>query len=167
MKKYFSFAIASLLMAAPMFLSSCGDDNVLIPDDNQEQVITVWIEPNHEKTSTPDDVKAYMASSMKNHHLVNETHSVENVQLAYSTSDINVGVLYSFSTVSGSLYSIIDTELTINSHVVIDYLQKHYSLVSSNKASLQYCFTTQDKSMVITTVKVSETCFNINYSFVY
>ena len=104
---------------------------------------------------------------MKNHHLVNETQSAENVQLAYSTSDINVGVLYSFSTVSGSLYSVIDTELTINSPVVIDYLLKHYSLVSSNEASLQYCFTTQDKSMVITTVKVSGTCFNINYSFVY
>lgn len=167
MKKYFSFAIASLLMAAPMFLSSCGDDNVLIPDDNQEQVISVWIEPYHEKNSTPDDVEAYMAYSMKNHHLVKETHSAENVQLYYSTRDINVGVLYSFSTVSGTLYSVIDTELTINSQVVIDYLQQHYSLVSSNKASLQYCFTTQDKSMVITTVKVSETCFNINYSFVY
>lgn len=167
MKKYFSFAIASLLMAAPMFLCSCGDDDDLIPDDNQEQVMTEWIEPYHEKNSTPDDVKAYMASSMKNHHLVNETHSAENVQLAYSTSDINVGVLYSFSTVSGTLYSVIDTELTINSPVVIDYLQKHYSLVSSNEASLQYCFTTQDKSMVITTVKVSETCFNVNYTFVY
>ena len=167
MKKYFSFAIASLLMAAPMFLSSCGDDDDLIPDDNQEEVMTEWIEPYHEKNSTPDGVKAYMASSMKNHHLVNETHSTENVQLAYSTRDINVGVLYSFSTVSGSLYSVIDTELTINSPVVIDYLLKHYSLVSSNEASLQYCFTTQDKSMVITTVKVSETCFNINYSFVY
>lgn len=167
MKKYFSFAIASLLMAAPMFLCSCGDDDDLIPDDNQEQVMTEWFEPYHEKNSTPDEVKAYMASSMKNHHLVNETHSTENVQLAYSTRDINVGVLYSFSTVSGSLYSVIDTELTINSPVVIDYLQKHYSLVSSNKASLQYCFTTQDKSMVITTVKVSETCFNVNYTFVY
>ena len=100
------------------------------------------------------------------HHLVNETHSTENVQLAYSTRDINVGVLYSFSTVSGTLYSVIDTELTVNSPVVIDCLLKHYSLVSSNKASLQYCFTTQDKSMVITTVKISETCFNVNYSFV-
>lgn len=96
-------AIASLLMAASMFLCSWGDDDDLIPDDNQEQVMTEWIEPCHEKNSTPDDVKAYMASSMKNHHLVNETHSTENVQLAYSTKDINVGVLYSFSTVSGSL----------------------------------------------------------------
>ena len=167
MKKYFSFAIASLLMAAPMFLSSCGDDDDLFPDDVQDEVMTEWIEPYHEKNSTLDDVKAYMASSMKNHHLVKETHSAENVQLAYSTSDMNVGVLYSFSTVSGTLYSVIDTELTVNSPVVIDYLLKHYSLVSSNKASLQYCFTTQDKSMVITTVKISETCFNVNYSFVY
>lgn len=34
MKKYFSIAIASLLMAASMFLSSCGDDDDFIPDDN-------------------------------------------------------------------------------------------------------------------------------------
>ena len=167
MKKYFSIAIASLLVAAPLFLISCGDDDDLILDNNQEQVVTEWIEPYHEKNSTPDDVKAYMASFMKNHHLVSETHSAENVQLAYSTGNINVGVLYSFSTVTDSLYSVIDTELTVNSSVVIKYLQEHYSLVTSDKASLLYCFTTQDKSMIITTVKVSETCFNVNYSFVY
>ena len=72
MKKYFSIAILTVMMAAPMFLTSCGEDD-LIPDDNQEQVMTEWIEPYHEKNSTPDEVKAYMASSMKNHHLVNET----------------------------------------------------------------------------------------------
>lgn len=167
MKKYFSFAIASMLMAAPLLFCSCGNDDDIIPDENQEQVITEWIEPYHVKNSMIDDVKAYMASSMKKHHLVNETSSSEIVQLSYSTGNANVGILYSFSKVSGNLYSVIDTELTVNSPVIIEHLQKHYSLVSSDKASLQYCFTTQDRSIVITTVKVSESCFDINYTFVY
>ena len=46
MKKYFSFVIASLLMATPMFLSSCGDDDDHIPDDNQEQVMTEYNVPD-------------------------------------------------------------------------------------------------------------------------
>ena len=82
-------------------------------------------------------------------------------------SNPNVGVLYSFSNVTGQLYSIIDTELASNSTVIINFLRDHYDLVSSDKASLQYCFATPDKSMVITTVKVSDSCFNINYTFVY
>ena len=39
MKKYFSFAIASLLMAAPMFLSSCGDDDDLFPGTGYDRVV--------------------------------------------------------------------------------------------------------------------------------
>ena len=35
-----------------------------------------------------------------------------------------------------------------------------------NEARLQYTFTNQDKSMVITTVRVSDICFNIDYSFI-
>ena len=154
------------MMAAPMFLSSCGEDD-LIPDDNQEQVMMEWTEPFHTKESSVDDVKAFMASSMKSYRLLSETSTVQNVQLAYTTSNPNVGVLYSFSTLTGQLYSIIDTELTVNSPVVLSFLQNHYSVISSNKPSLQYCFTTPDRSMVITTVKVSDTCFNINYTFVY
>ena len=69
--------------------------------------------------------------------------------------------------ITGQLYSVIDTEQTINSKVIINFLRDHYDLVSSDKVSLQYCFATPDKSMVITTVKVSDSCFNINYTFVY
>ena len=166
MKKYFSIAIFSIMMAALTFLSSCGEDD-LNPDDNQEQVMMEWTEPFHTKNSSVEDVKAYMASSMKSYRLVAETSTTENTQLAYSTSNPNVGVLYSFSNVTGQLYSIIDTELASNSTVIINFLRDHYDLVSSDKASLQYCFATPDKSMVITTVKVSDSCFNINYTFVY
>ena len=166
MKKYFSFAIITVMMAAPMFLSSCGEDD-LIPDDNQEQVMMEWTDPFHAKNSSIEEVKAFMASSMKSYRLVDETSTAENIQLSYSTSNPNVGVLYSFSNVTGQLYSVIDTELASNSTVIINFLRDHYDLVSSDKASLQYCFASPDKSMVITTVKVSDVCFNINYTFVY
>ena len=164
MKKFFSLAIISMLMA-PLFLSSCSNDD-LLPED-KEQVMTEWIEPCHVKDASVDEVKSYMATSMKSHRLVSENTTADNIQLAYATSNANVGVLYSFSKLTGLLYSVIDTELLANSSVVIDRLQDNYTLVSSDKASLQYLFTTPDKSMVITTVKVSECCFNINYSFVY
>ncbi|MCW4074151.1 hypothetical protein [Segatella copri] len=42
-----------------------------------------------------------------------------------------------------------------------------YYFVSADEASLQYCFTNQEKSMVITTMKVSDSYFNVNYSLVY
>ena len=164
MKKFFSLAIISMLMA-PVLLCSCSDDDI-VPED-QEQVMTEWIEPYHVKDASVDEVKSYMASSMKNHRLIAESTTAENIQLAYATSNTNVGVLYSFSKLTGSLYSVIDTELTTNSTVIINFLRDHYNLVSSDKSSLQYCFATQDKSMVITTVKVSDSCFNINYTFVY
>ena len=164
MKKILSLAIVSMLMA-PVFLSSCSNDDVL-PDD-QEQVMTEWIEPFHVKDASVEDVKSYMASTMKSHRLVAENTTADNIQLVYATSNTNVGVLYSFSKLTGTLYSVIDTELTANSALIINRLIENYMLVSSDKASLQYLFTTPDKSMVISTVKVSETCFNINYSIVY
>lgn len=166
MKKYFSFAIITVMMVIPMFLSSCGEDD-LIPDDNQEQVMMEWTEPFHAKNSSIEEVKAFMASSMKSYRLVAETSTGENIQLSYSTSNPNVGVLYSFSKVTGQLYSVIDTELTANSSMIINFLRDHYDVVSSNNASLQYCFATPDMSMVITTVKVADNYFNINYTFVY
>ena len=166
MKKYFSIAIFTIMMTALTFLSSCGEDD-LIPDDNQEQVMMEWTEPFHAKNASIEEVKAFMASSMKSYRLVAETSTAENIQLSYSTSNPNIGVLYSFSNVTGQLYSVIDTELASNSTVIINFLRDHYDLVSSDKASLQYCFASPDKSMVITTVKVSDVCFNINYTFVY
>ena len=77
------------------------------------------------------------------------------------------GILYSFSRLDRSLYSVIDTERSVNRGLVIDYLKKHYTLVSVDEASLQYCFTNPDKSMVITTMKISDSYFNVNYSLVY
>ena len=116
-------------------------------------------------TST-DEVKSYMAQSMKRYRQVAET-SGDNIQLTYMTGQGSEGVLYSFSRLDGSLYSVIDTERSVNRGLVIDYLKKHYTLVSADEASLQYCFTNQEKSMVITTMKISDSYFTVNYSLVY
>ena len=145
MKKYFSFAIVVFLMAVPLVLTSCGKDNIL------------------------DDVEElnYMEFSMKRYGLVSETTIAESIQLTYTTDNSNEGFLYSFYASNGALYSVIDTELIVNSRLVIEYLKKHYSLIApANEATLEYCFTNSDRSMVITTAKVSDTCFNVSYAYV-
>ena len=89
------------------------------------------------------------------------------IQLTYKTVNGNEGILYSFYSSNGALYSVIDTELIANSRLVIDYLKEHYSLIApANEAILEYCFTNSDRSMVITTAKVSDTCFNVSYAYV-
>ena len=108
-----------------------------------------------------------MNVSMKRYHLVSETAISGSIQLTYATGNGNEGILYSFSASEGVLYSVIDTELIANSHLVIDYLKEHYSLVApTNEETFEYYFTNSDRSMVITTAKVSDTCFNVNYAYV-
>lgn len=151
MNKYFSFAIVVFLMAVPLVLTSCGKDNIL--DDVE--------------SSTIDEVKNYMEFSMKRYGLVSEATIAGSIQLTYKTGNGNEGILYSFYASNGELYSVIDTELIANSRLVIDYLKEHYSLiVPANEATLEYCFTNSDRSMVITTAKVSDTYFNVNYAYV-
>ena len=151
MNKYFSFAIVVFLMAVPLVLTSCGKDNIL--DDVE--------------SSTIDEVKNYMEFSMKRYGLVSEATIAGSIQLTYKTGNGNEGILYSFYASNGEMYSVIDTELIANSRLVIDYLKEHYSLiVPANEATLEYCFTNSDRSMVITTTKVSDTYFNVNYAYV-
>ncbi|WP_294457768.1 hypothetical protein [uncultured Bacteroides sp.] len=104
---------------------------------------------------------------MKRYGLVSETTISGSIQLTYKTGNGNEGILYSFSASDGALYSVIDTELVFNSRLVIEYLEEHYSLIApANEATLEYCFTNSDRSMVITTAKVSDTYFNVNYAYV-
>mgnify|MGYP000509211789 FL=1 len=110
----------------------------------------------------------YMSGTMNHYHFEAESKNADSFQLAYTTGNGNEAILYSFLRNDSTLYSVIDTELISNSRLIIDYLKKHYILVSANdEASLQYCFTTVDRSIVITTMKVSDLYFNVNYSFVY
>ena len=104
---------------------------------------------------------------MKRYGLASETTISSSIQLTYTTGKGNEGILYSFYASNGALYSVIDTELIANSRLVIDYLKEHYSLiVPANEATLEYSFTNSDRSMVITTAKVSDTYFNVNYAYV-
>ena len=166
MKKYLSIAILLMMMASPVVFTSCGNDDPMEEVENPETKLDVWTEPYHIMGANVDEVKSYMAQSMKRYRQVAET-SGDNIQLTYMTGQGSEGVLYSFSRLDGSLYSVIDTERSVNRGLVIDYLKKHYTLVSADEASLQYCFANQDKSMVITTMKISDSYFNVNYSLVY
>ena len=108
-----------------------------------------------------------MSGTMMRYHFEAENKTADSFQLVYKTGNGNEAILYSFLRSDSTLYSVIDTELISNSRLIIDYLKKHYTLVSaSDETSYQYCFTTEDRSMVITTMKVSESCFNVVYSFV-
>lgn len=73
------------------------------------------------------------------------------VQTNYVTQPV-----YSFTNHTGSLYSIIDTVLVVNGDIIFKYLSDKYDEMPGaykNEARLQYTFTNQDKSMVITTVQ--------------
>jgi len=165
--KYFSFAIVVFLMAVPLVLTSCGKDNILDDVEELQPELKVWTEPYYIEGSSIDNVKSYMNFSMKRYGLVSETTIAGSIQLTYKTGNGNEGILYSFSASDGALYSVIDTELVANSRLVIDYFKEHYSLVGpTNEATLEYCFTNSDRSMVITTAKVSDTCFNVSYAYV-
>lgn len=165
--KYFSFAIVVFLMAVPLVLTSCGKDNILDDVEELQPELKVWTEPYHIEGSSIDDVKNYMNFSMKRYGLVSETTIAGSILLTYKTGNGNEGILYSFSAPNGALYSVIDTELIANSRLIIDYLKEHYSLiVPANEATLEYSFTNSDRSMVITTAKVSDTCFNVSYAYV-
>ena len=165
--KYFSFAIVVFIMAVQLVLTSCGKDDILDDAEGLQPELKVWTEPYHIEGSSIDDVKNYMDFSMKRYGLASETTISSSIQLTYTTGKGNEGILYSFYASNGALYSVIDTELIVNSRLVIDYLKEHYSLiVPANEATLEYSFTNSDRSMVITTAKVSDTCFNVSYAYV-
>ena len=139
MKRLIPLAILSVMMALPTFLTSCSSDDDLLPDTPEvlKPTITNWIEPWHVQGSGIDEVKAYMSTSMNGYTLTNESSSTANYQLVYSGSYESTGVIYSLVAGAGS-----------------------------DDKNIQYLFTTPDKSTVITTLKVSDECFNVSYSFV-
>lgn len=171
MKKLLNLAVLALLMATPVFFVSCGDDDDMLPEESEisKPTITTWTEPIHENGASIDDVKSFMASSKSRYALVKETTGMSSIQLTYATGYLTEGVIYSFSGTPGSLYSVIDTELMVNKDIIFKYLNDHYTVVpgsASNETLLMYNFTNSYRTIIITTKKVSETCFNINYTFV-
>jgi hypothetical protein len=135
MKKYLSIAFLLLMMASPVVFTSCGNDDPMEEVESPETKLDVWTEPYHIMGANVDEVESYMAQSMKRYRQVAET-SGDNIQLTFMTGQGSEGVLYSFSRLDGSLYSVIDTERSVNRGLVIDYLKKHYTLVSADEASL-------------------------------
>lgn len=167
MNKYFSFAIVAFIMAVPLVLTSCDKDDILDDAESLQPELKVWTEPYHVEGATIDEVKNYMDFSMKRYGLVSEAIISSSIQLTYKTGNGNEGILYSFYASDGALYSVIDTELIANSRIVIEYLKEYYSLIAPiNEATLEYCFTNSNRSMVITTARVSDTCFKVSYVYV-
>lgn len=132
MKMYLSIAILLMMMASPVVFTSCGNDDPMEEVESPETKLDVWTEPFHIMGANVDEVKSYMAQSMKRYRQVAET-SGDNIQLTYMTGQGSEGVLYSFSRLDGSLYSVIDTERSVNRGLVIDYLKKHYTFVSADE----------------------------------
>ena len=167
MNKYFSFAIVAFIMAVPLVLTSCDKDDILDDAESLQPELKVWTEPYHVEGATIDEVKNYMDFSMKRYGLVSEAIISSSIQFTYKTGNGNEGILYSFYASDGALYSVIDTELIANSRIVIEYLKEYYSLIAPiNEATLEYCFTNSNRSMVITTARVSDTCFKVSYVYV-
>ena len=85
MKKYLSIAILLMMMASPVVFTSCGNDDPTEDIGNPETKLDVWTEPFHIMGANLDEVKSYMAQSMKRYRQVAET-SGDNIPLTYMTA---------------------------------------------------------------------------------
>lgn len=84
MKKYLSTAILLLMMASPVVFTSCGNDDPMEEVESPETKLDVWTEPYRIMGANVDEVKSYMAQSMKRYRQVAET-SGDNIQLTFMT----------------------------------------------------------------------------------
>ena len=80
MKKYLSIAILQMMMASPVVFTSCGNDDPMEEVENPKTKLGVWTEPFHVMGANMDEVKSYMAQSMKRYRQVAET-SDDSIQL--------------------------------------------------------------------------------------
>ena len=87
MKKYLSIAILLMMMASPVVFTSCGNDDPMEEVENPETKLDVWTEPYHIMGANVDEVKSYMAQSMKRYRQVAET-SGDNIQLTFMTGQV-------------------------------------------------------------------------------
>lgn len=85
MKKLLSVAVLLILMATPLVLASCSNDDLTEDIEDSGTKLDVWIEPCHIKGANVDVVKSYMTQSMNRYHLLSETSTAGNIQLTYVT----------------------------------------------------------------------------------
>ena len=164
MKRIIPIAIISLLMASPMVMSSCRNDDLQEMVENNETPATEWTEPFHVKGASVVDVKSYMVSAMPGLSLI-ENATNNNIQLVYSKPGTSEGILYSFSPVDGGLYSVIDTEPSAMMNAILEKLHYSYTAVPASSEGL-YMFMNADRTIFISIVKLSDSYFNVTYDFV-
>lgn len=147
MRKSITTAIFSFFIGGSMCLISCNsNDDILEELDDVQTENTQWVEPFHTIGSSAEQVKTFMANSMKAYSLQNEITSL-CFQLSYSNGKGQEGVLYSFWLHNGQLYSVIDTESMDKKESIIAYLRQHYNFVGESDGQLM--FTNKDKTIVI------------------
>lgn len=162
MKNFCYIAILSILMAHVLIVTSCSKDEDIF-QDVEASTTCDWLEPFHSKGASSEQVKDFMAAQ-SNVLSLTEQSSAYGTQLVYSDQKSAKGIVYSFSIVDNGLYSVIDTEPISIWYQVQEYLQEHYSMLSTSSDEMM--FTTTDKSTVVKMVKVSGEYFNLTYNFV-
>jgi hypothetical protein len=162
MRNFRYIAILSLLMAHVSIVTSCSKDEDIL-QDVEASTTYEWFEPFHSKGASSEQVKDFM-SAQNNVLSLTEHSSAYGTQLVYSDQKSAKGIVYSFSIVDNGLYSVIDTEPKSIWYQVQEYLQEHYSFLSSSSDGMM--FTTTDKSTVVKMTKVSDEYFNLTYNFV-
>lgn len=162
MRNFRYIAILSILMAQVWIVTSCSkDEDILL--DVEASATFEWFEPFHSKGASSDQVKDFMAAQ-SNVLSLTEHSSAYGTQLVYSDLKSTKGIVYSFSIVDNGLYSVIDTEPISIWYQIQQYLQEHYTFLSSSSDGMM--FTTTDKSTVVKMTKVSDEYFNLTYNFV-
>lgn len=145
MRNFRYIAILSLLMVQVLIVTSCSKDEDILQDVEVSTTFE-WFEPFHSKGASSGQVKDFM-EAQSNVLSLTEHSSAYGTQLVYSYLNSAKGIVYSFSIVDNGLYSIIDTEPMGNWYKVQEYLQEHYTFLSSSFDGIM--FTTTDKSSVV------------------
>jgi hypothetical protein len=164
MGNLFKIATMSILIVGTMCSTSCNSNDGILEEIEDAQPETAkWQEPYHTIGASVDQVKAYMAVSMKTYSLQREITS-SCIQLSYSNGKGQEGILYSFGLNNGALFSVIDTESMAMKESITAYLRQQYSLIAESDG--QVMFTNKDKDIIVNTESVSDEYFNVCYSFV-
>ena len=110
-KKMIIFLLSYIVTTLVLFLASCGDDNEILGDTSTVTLSNhdSWVEPYHVKGGDVCDVQSFMSARMAD-LTMSELNTEQSTHLAYSRDNPPAGIMYSFSSVDGGLYSIIDTE---------------------------------------------------------
>lgn len=156
-----------LIMLAPALIASCkGDSKDLEAIRPETPQMTEWVEPYHVMNSTMEDVKLFMTSSLPEYELNKEINKSGSSLLVYQFDSTPIGIIYSFDSTTGGLYSVVSTIHIASWDVVHEYLDSHYINlnIDSDKSIIDQMFTDDDRTILISTMKYNLDYFNVSYA---